>query len=383
MGSMTSRERVLLTINHREPDRIPLGEWGIDHDHVEKILGKEVSLWRNRRLETLFLWENRRDELVRLMREDYEALVEALDYDIITLGLVPPRNAAPRTMPRETAPGSWEDGEGREYRYAASNDSIECVSHPPARESLTAEELNRLAEEMARPFEPSRFELIDYFGARYGNSKVLLFRDIDVFSGLMSPFGGDFSHELILPMTHPEEVKKLYPLALKRQRALIGELKKRNVSIGMEGKDFCMNSGPMFTPDSLRDVFFPFQKLITDGLREAGIHPFFHCCGNTWDILEDFVAAGWTGYQSVQKSAGMDWKRLKEEYGERLTIWAGVSCETLVEGELSDVDEEVGEALRILAPGGGFIFGSTNSVQYGARTENYLRALELARRFRY
>ena len=29
--------------------------------------------------------------------------------------------------------------------------------------------------------------------------------------------------------------------------------------------------------------------------------------------------------------------------------------------------------------GGGYLFGSTNSVQFGAKTENYLRALELVR----
>jgi uroporphyrinogen decarboxylase len=108
-----------------------------------------------------------------------------------------------------------------------------------------------------------------------------------------------------------------------------------------------------------------------------------HCCGRTWDILDGFLEAGWLGYQSVQKSAGMDWAKLKQEYGDRLTIWAGVSCETLIEGSREDVEHEVREGIDVLAPGGGFVFGSTNSVQYGANTENYLRALEIAREFRY
>ena len=30
---MTSKERVVKTINHQEPDQVPIGEWGIDHDH--------------------------------------------------------------------------------------------------------------------------------------------------------------------------------------------------------------------------------------------------------------------------------------------------------------------------------------------------------------
>jgi len=39
---MTSKERVLKTINHEEPDRVPVGEWGIDHDHVSRIIGKHT-----------------------------------------------------------------------------------------------------------------------------------------------------------------------------------------------------------------------------------------------------------------------------------------------------------------------------------------------------
>ena len=83
---MTSKERVLKTIRHEEPDRVPVGEWGIDHDHVSKIIGKH-TYWRNRRDTTLALWDNRRDEVVGSMIEDYAALIEKLDYDIVTVEL--------------------------------------------------------------------------------------------------------------------------------------------------------------------------------------------------------------------------------------------------------------------------------------------------------
>ena len=81
---MNSLERVLATVNHQEPDRVPLGEWGIDHDHVSRIIGKD-TFWRNRKATTIALWENRRDEVVESMKEDCVRLVEALDYDIITV----------------------------------------------------------------------------------------------------------------------------------------------------------------------------------------------------------------------------------------------------------------------------------------------------------
>ena len=60
---MNSKERVLRTISHEEPDRVPVGEWGIDHDHVSRIIGRH-TYWRNRKDETIALWEGRRDDVV-------------------------------------------------------------------------------------------------------------------------------------------------------------------------------------------------------------------------------------------------------------------------------------------------------------------------------
>ncbi len=380
---MTPKERVLTTVAHHEPDRLPVGEWGIDHDHVERILGKKHSYWRNRKDETIALWEGRRDELVEGMKEDYVRLIEKLDYDVIPVFLVPPNGYADPHPPRKTGDGVWEDDLGRVYKYAASNDSISCVTPPPARETLSDLEREEVVKQYRRPFDPSRFELVDHITHRFGNKRAIVFRGGLVFGQLMGPFGGDETHQLVLPMTHPEEIKQMAPAALEQSKRLIDELSSRGVLMAMEGKDYCMNTGPIFTPGSLRDVFFPHQKQVVEQIKAAGMIPFFHCCGRTWEILDDFLEAGWLGYQSVQKSAGMDWAKLKQEYGDRLTIWAGVSCETLIEGSREDVTNEVREGINVLAPGGGFIFGSTNSVQYGADTDNYLRALEIAREFKY
>ena len=76
----------------------------------------------------------------------------------------------------------------------------------------------------------------------------------------------------------------------------------------------------------------------------------------------------------------MDNAKMKMLYGDKLTMWTGVQCETLCEGSLTDVEREVNRNLELLMPGGGFNFGSTNSVQFGAKTENYLKGLEILRK---
>jgi uroporphyrinogen-III decarboxylase len=135
----------------------------------------------------------------------------------------------------------------------------------------------------------------------------------------------------------------------------------------------------MLSPQLIRDVFMPVHKGLAQTATELGFIPFFHCCGCAWDILEDWIDAGMKGYQSVQASAGMGLAEVKDRYGDKLTLWAGLNCETLVAGSLADIEAEVIESLKVGMPGGGFIFGANNSVMYGAKTENYMRALDLVR----
>ena len=375
---MNSKERVALTISHQEPDRVPVGEFGIDHDHVSKVIGHH-TYWRNRKDTTLALWEGRRDEVVDSLKKDCEELTKKLDYDIITVELVPPKNYYPEDPPRKTGDGIWEDSRGNKYKYAASNDSISCVSQASeGRTELTEQDLDN-AMQKAGKFDESIFELVDYMGDRYGEDHAVIFRSIDANGYLNAPFGGDFSHQLILSLLYPEELKKMYDACFMHNKKLLEHCAQHHVMIAMQGHDYGMNTGCMISPESIRDIYMPMMSRINIETVRQGMIPFFHCCGNIWDIMADFVQAGYKGYQSIQESAGMDSKRVKDLYGDSITLWTGVQCETLVSGSLADTEEEVRKNLRNLMPGGGFIFGSTNSVQYGAKTDNYLKALEIVR----
>ena len=377
---MTSKERVLKTIAHQEPDRVPVGEWGIDHDHVSRIIGRH-TYYRNRRDETIAIWEGRRDEVVGSYKHDYEELIKKLDYDIITVDLVPPRGYIHPDPPRRIGEGVWEDSRGRIYKYAASNDSIMCIDNKePAREQVTDEDLARLFASLDQ-MDDSIFELVDYFGAKYGDEKVVLFRGIDIYDCLMNVFGGDQEHQLILPLIAPEQIKKVRDYALAYNKKLIKHCAENKVLICMQGKDFGMNTSTIMSPAVIRDIYLPLIAEVNREIEAHGMIPFFHCCGNIWAILDDFAAAGYQGYQSIQETAGMDTRRVKEQYGDILTLWTGIQCETLIEGTLAETEQEVRSALEFLMPGGGFIFGSTNSVQYGAKTDNYLKALEIVREY--
>lgn len=376
---MNSIERFLVSNSHHEPDRVPIGEWGVDCDHVSRIIGRH-TYWRNRRDSIVALWEGRRDEVVESKKNDYAELIEKIDYDVIPVHLVPPKGYCHPNPPKQVADGVWEDSKGAVYKYAASNHSIMCMTPSPAKEDVTEDEI---AEAIAQipDFNNGEFEVVDHICKKFGKTRAVVFRDIYIDDVALALFGGDASHRLMMPVLNPEAVGRAMEYALCFAEKVINQCAKRDITVIMHGRDYGNTTGCIESPSTIRELYMPFHRRFTGKVERAGMIPFLHCCGCVRDIMDDLVGAGYKGYQSIQASAGMDWAWLKKTYGQQMTLWTGVQCETLIKGTRHQVEEEVRKGLDALMPSGGFIFGSTNSIQYGANTDNYLYAVDLVRKY--
>ncbi len=58
---MLPKERVIAALEFHTPDRIPVGETGVDYTITEQALG-HPTLYRGKWKEYTALWEGRRDE---------------------------------------------------------------------------------------------------------------------------------------------------------------------------------------------------------------------------------------------------------------------------------------------------------------------------------
>ena len=111
----------------------------------------------------------------------------------------------------------------------------------------------------------------------------------------------------------------------------------------------------------------------------ADIKVQLHCCGGVRPLLEDLIDAGLDAINPVQISCrGMDTARLKEQFGDRLTLWGG-GCDThrvLPEATPEELAEHVRQQVAILNPGGGFVFTAVHDIQPGTPVENVMAMLE-------
>ena len=89
------------------------------------------------------------------------------------------------------------------------------------------------------------------------------------------------------------------------------------------------------------------------------------------DYLPDLAQTKIASVHPLQRTAGMDLRTMKAQYGDRWCLIGNIdSSRTLPMGTPEDVAAEVREAIDIAAPGGGYILGSDHSLHDGISVEN-------------
>jgi uroporphyrinogen decarboxylase len=115
-------------------------------------------------------------------------------------------------------------------------------------------------------------------------------------------------------------------------------------------------SGPdLISPEYYRRYAYPHVKRLVTDLRAKGVRLAYHICGNATPIIGDMVRTGAAVIEIDQKA---DMKTCKDAARGKSTLLGPIDpSDVLANGTPDLVREKCLEALKILAPGGGFILG--------------------------
>jgi len=153
--------------------------------------------------------------------------------------------------------------------------------------------------------------------------------------------------------------------------------------IFITGTDFGTQRGPFISPDAYRDLFKPCHRKICDWIhKNTSWKVFIHTCGGIRPLIEDIIDAGFDVLNPVQCSAeGMDPRRLKDDFGNRVTFWGGGvdTQKTLPFGTPEEVYNEVSERIRIFNKGGGYVFNTIHNIQAGCPVKNIMAMIDAIR----
>lgn len=156
-------------------------------------------------------------------------------------------------------------------------------------------------------------------------------------------------------------------------------LEKPNVGAMWYCDDIAYATGLLVSPDVLRRYAFPWFKKLVKMAHDRGIPVIYHSDGNLWEVMDDLIEdIGFDALHPIEPKA-MDIVELKRVVGNRVCLIGNIDVDLLARGTPEQVADLARRRIRELAPCGGYVLGSSNTVPNYCRIENYramVRAVE-------
>jgi uroporphyrinogen decarboxylase len=151
------------------------------------------------------------------------------------------------------------------------------------------------------------------------------------------------------------------------------------------GDDLGENKGPFISPKIFRKIFKPRITEICDYIKKkSSMKIFYHSCGSITPLIPDLIETGIDILNPVQINArDMDPKFLKENFGEDITFWGGGADTRNVINRKppEEVKKHVLELLDIFFPGGGYVWNTVHNILPDVPPRNIIAMFEAIEEF--
>jgi uroporphyrinogen decarboxylase len=145
-----------------------------------------------------------------------------------------------------------------------------------------------------------------------------------------------------------------------------------DIDIVFTGDDFGTQNSTFMSEEMWESLLKDGFKRMIDISHEGGAVVAHHTCGFNLPLIPHFIECGLDILNPLQPEVkGMDFHKIKREYGDRITFHGGISIQkTLPYGSPEDVRSEVKDRVKALAPDGGYIFCTSHNIQIDTPLEN-------------
>ncbi|MQY76090.1 MAG: hypothetical protein GH155_00480 [Spirochaeta sp.] len=345
---MTAKERVLCTLNGKEPDRVPIFDFLNSRPLFKEVLGRAVETRTS---------------------EDIIECSAKIGYDlaVVPLGLKKGFN-------RQGA--RYEDEWGTVYEKR----DVNWPADAPVDFSIkTREDLKNF--QWPDPEDESRLDGIKT-AVSLGKEK-----DIFVIGSIRGPFSSTwlvtgFSEMMLNLHDNPDFVEEVMKGCTRYYTRGAVKMIDAGVDAILFTDDYGSSQATFISPPLFRERVLPHITRMVERISARKVPVIMHSDGHVAPFLEDLVETGISGYHPLERSAGMVLEKVKRDFGKALTLVGNVNNKTtLVSGSTEDVVEEVKECIRLAAPGGGYILASDHSLHGDIPNENIFALYEAGRKY--
>lgn len=170
-------------------------------------------------------------------------------------------------------------------------------------------------------------------------------------------------------VAEPEKVEALLDALMERHLAVLEKACRALGDVAdviRFGDDLGTNGGPFMSPRIYKQLFKPRHAMLCDYVhKHSRMKTLLHSCGSIRALLPDIIEAGFDVINPVQTTCkGMEPEALKADFGRDICFWGG-GCDTksvLPHGTPQEVKDHVKRRLEIFAAGGGFVFNTVHNI---------------------
>lgn len=332
--STRAYDRVMATFRGEVPDRVPIFEFMIDPKVIQGILPGS-SYWD---------------------------LVDRLDIDCVVTG-TPSRMYSLEVVDHRNGNPVYQTEWG-ELRMA----NEEMVTVPVGHPIETHEDWE--AYEVPDPDKPGRLGELTALVDRFKGRRAVGCHLHDSFSYPSYLFGmADLFMNLI---EEPQWVKEVIEACNRHCVRMVELAVKAGADFVQFGDDVGGKSGPLMSPAHYEEFFLPGLANVVEKAHELGAYAIKHTDGNVSAYLDMFADAGIDAFHPSDPSAGMDIVEVKRTHGEKFVVCGGIDTGAqLSEWPVERLVYQVRRRISELAPGGGWMIASSNTVHSSVKPENY------------
>ncbi len=368
--TLTPRERVLLAMDHQEPDRVPLSLWGSWYGITDRLyfnvletLGWEpVPPFRPARLHSINYYD---DRLLKVLHVD----VRHVDPGAIAACCIPRANDTDAFGIKWETRGPYRSPRGHPLQEA----TVDSIAEYPLPKSDELIDANSISERLKTIGAMDReYAVVGRAVASYGffeMSQALRRPDLFLMDLAIDP---DLVHTLI---------GRLYDCYADMTERFLDVAGEYLDIIELPGDDFAGNAGPLISPDMFDQYFKARYRRLVSLIKTRCPHikVIFHSDGVMTDFLSRLVEIGADAFHSLEPLPAWDLAEVKSLYGDRLAFMGGIDIRNALQGDRAGVEAEVKTRLRELAPGGGYVLAPANHLQWDVPPENLFTLYETAR----
>ncbi len=373
---MNSRERMLKTISHQEPDRVPLDLGGGKSCMFTR--GFYVKLLDYLGLQEDIIINNKVSQLV----QPSEKVMTYLGCDARSVNTVFRKSASSNAR-------DWEDGGslfmiddwGTTYRMPKEQGLYyDMVDFPLAQAEDEADDARYAFPEPAKVDPECVPEAAAYRDQGYYVVMPKHFGNGFLQTG---PKVYGFENWLMMLVSEPDRARCFLDQLLEKKFAYWTDVLDRygdSIDVVSESDDLGTQGGPWLPPEVFKDLILPYHKALIRFIKSRSKVKFLlHSCGSVSSMLPQLVEAGVDILNPVQISAtGMDPYFLKREFGRDLTFWGGgIDTQYMLPlGKPDEIRDHIKRNIDAFAPGGGFIFATVHNIQSDVPVENFMTMWE-------